>query len=176
MIVKVHPIKTSIKLKYYNNTMMHYLFSCLVWMIFFVSVSFGGQEFPNTIRTIDINELDQILFQKDAPYMIAVMASWCGPCREELPVLSKLYSKYEAKGLKMVGISLDVGGPHLMQPIIEKLKVNFPIYWIGEKGMDHYHITAIPIIFVIKNGQIVEKIIGKRSEKYLEEKITRLLE
>ncbi len=101
--------------------------------------------------------------------MIVAMAAWCGPCRKELPALIKLYEKYEDQGLKMVGISLDANGPEAMQPILDKARVNFPVYWVGIDVAHQFNIYAIPMIFFIKDGQVVEKLPGQRTEKFLEQ-------
>ena len=60
--------------------------------------------------------------------------------------------------------------------IVDKSKVGFPFYWVGDKAIAKYGIDAIPTLLVIKNGRIAERIIGKRSEKYLDKKIGDLLD
>jgi thiol-disulfide isomerase/thioredoxin len=107
--------------------------------------------------------------------MIVAMASWCAPCRKELPTLIKLYDKYEDQGLKMVGISLDEGGPEAMQRILDKARVNFPVYWVGVDIANDFGIYAIPMIFFIKDGVVLDKVPGQRSKNYLEKKIKKLL-
>ena len=107
--------------------------------------------------------------------VVTFMAAWCGPCIDELPVLNKLYRKYKAQGLKLVGISIDLAGPPAMQPIIDKLKVGFPIYWYGESAVQKFSIFAIPMIFFVKNGQIVEKLPGRRPGRELDKKIRKFL-
>ena len=120
--------------------------------------------------------LDQLMTDSDCGCMIAIMAAWCGPCRKELPILAKLYEQYKTKGLKIIGVSLDLEGPTAIQPIVDKAKVEFPVYWVGSKAVEKYNIDALPTLLVIKNGQIVERIIGKRSKQYLTEKIEGLLD
>ena len=103
------------------------------------------------------------------------MAAWCGPCIDELPVLNKLYQKYKKQGLKLIGISIDLEGPKAMQPIIDKLQVSFPVYWYGESAVQIFSLFAIPMIFFVKDGRIVEKLPGQRSEKALNKKIREFL-
>jgi thiol-disulfide isomerase/thioredoxin len=126
------------------------------------------------IERIDVETLENLMKSQDSPNLIAVMAAWCGPCVEELPLLNKLYGKYEKKGLKLIGVTLDLEGPSAMQPIVDRLNVNFPIYWVGEKAVQAYNINALPVLFVVKEGKITERIAGKRSKKFLEEKIQEL--
>jgi len=127
------------------------------------------------IGKMDAAGLDQLMRDPENQCLIVAMAAWCGPCRKELPTLIKLFEKYEDKGLKMVGISLDANGPEAMQKILDKARVNFPVYWVGVDVAHEFNIYAIPMIFFIKNGQVVDKLPGQRSEKFLDKKIQKLL-
>ena len=131
---------------------------------------------PNPIGTIDQAGLKALMEDENCRCMIVAMAAWCSPCRKELPVLNKLFERYRSEGLNVVGISLDLEGPQAMQPIIDKAKVSFPVYWAGESAIKDFDIYAIPMLFIVKDGKVVEKIPGKRSHKYLEKKIKKLLE
>ena len=108
-------------------------------------------------------------------YLLVFMAAWCTPCIKELPDLNDLYDKYRDRNLKMIGISVDVGGADVMQAIVDRLKVNFPVYWIGEAAMDAYSIRGIPYIVFIRNGEIIERLLGLRSKAYLDEKFEAFL-
>jgi thiol-disulfide isomerase/thioredoxin len=119
--------------------------------------------------------LDRLLQDPNNPRMVIAMAAWCGPCRKELPTLIKLFEKYEDKGLKMVGISVDANGPEALQKILDKARVNFPVYWVGVDIAHEYNIYAIPMIFFIKDGQVIEKLPGQRAEKFLDKRIQNLL-
>ena len=124
---------------------------------------------------MELAALDRLIDARDSQCFIVAMAAWCAPCREELPTLVKLYSRYERRGFQLFGISLDLEGPSAMQPVVDRMKVNFPVYWVGEDAIEAYAITAMPVIFVVKDGQIVERIIGRRQEKFLDRKIQELL-
>lgn len=127
------------------------------------------------IEKLDKAGLEALLRKKDCRCMIVAMAAWCSPCRKELPVLAELYGRYRSRGLKIVGISLDLEGPQAMQPIIDKAKVNFPVFWVGEDAIQDHNIYAIPMLFLVKEGKVVEKIPGVRSKNYLEKKIKELI-
>ena len=120
-------------------------------------------------------ELNDLMTSTGDRHMIVAMAAWCTPCRKELPDLVRLYDKYRARNLKMVGISLDVEGPEAIQPVLDRARVNFPVYWVGEQAIQDYDIFAIPMIFLIQNGRIVEKIPGKKKYPFLEKKVEALL-
>ena len=125
------------------------------------------------VKTIDSAGIDQLIKASTGTVIVA-MAAWCLPCREELPILVKLYNKYKSQGLKVIGISLDLD-PSAILPILDKANVNFPVYWAGEKTANDFNIGAIPLLLFIKDGSIVEKVLGKRPEAFLDVKISDLL-
>jgi len=144
-------------------------------LIFVLPTLAGAAKEKVIVQKMDSAELKRMMQDPDNQRMIVAMASWCGPCRKELPTLIKLFNKYQGKGLKLVGISLDADGPEAMQRIIDKARVTFPVYWVGVDVAHEYGIYAIPMIFFIKKGEVVEKLPGQRSERFLEHKIIMLL-
>lgn len=127
------------------------------------------------IEKTDIAGVDKLINDTDGVSLIVIMASWCAPCRKELPELVKLYDKYKVQGLKMIGISIDDEGPSAMMPLLEKCKVNFPVYWVGEVILEAYHLKGIPAIFLIKNGKMIWRITGVMSGNSLDEKVAAML-
>ena len=128
-----------------------------------------------TIQKISESALDELINTRNNKMVVTFMAAWCGPCIDELPVLNKLYQKYEPQGLNLIGISIDIEGPRAMQPIIDKLKVDFPVYWYGESAVQKFSIYAIPMTYLVKDGQIIEKLPGRRTGKELDKKIRQFL-
>ncbi|MGB7920865.1 MAG: TlpA disulfide reductase family protein, partial [Desulfobacterales bacterium] len=100
---------------------------------------------PGTIHSEQRNpvqKLDLVRFKEmvaaDGHFLLVFMAAWCAPCIKELPDLNALYAKYRSGGLKMVGVSVDFDGPSAIQPIVDRLKVDFPIFWLGEEALEAY--------------------------------------
>jgi thiol-disulfide isomerase/thioredoxin len=117
-----------------------------------------------TIEPIEEAALDELLGADDNRLVVTFVAAWCPPCIDELPILNKLYHKYKGKGLKMIGITIDIEGPRAMQPIVDKLKIDFPIYAYGAKSVRKFKLNAIPMLIFIRDGVIVEKIFGRRPQ------------
>ena len=155
-----------------HKMLLRYIFFTIVFLF---SAAVVRSEESIKILTMSETELDTLIRSEKGPCLITVTASWCAPCISELPELIKLYDKYKNRGLKLVGLSVDFGGPSPMQPIADRLKVNFPIYWVGEKAIYTYKIDAIPILFFIREGKIVEKIVGQRSPDFLDKQIEAFL-
>ena len=144
----------------------------MVTALFFPGTTDGGH--PNKIKKIDIEEIGEVIGNRGR-YLLVFMAAWCAPCVKELPDINGLYEKYRERGLKMVGISIDLDGPLAMQPIVDRLKIKFPVYWLGEAAIDAYRIRGVPYLIFINNGEIVERLLGQRSKAYLDKKFEAFL-
>ncbi len=164
------------------------LASCILIVLISITMLFGcsggsndeaaptGDAKKNLVVPIDVAGIEELMKLRGCPVMLVAMASWCAPCREELPTLQKMHERYKDRGLRIIGISLDVGGPSAMQPLVDQMGLDFPVYWGGEKVTMEYRISGIPLTYLIKNGEVVEKILGQRDESFIEKKILSLIE
>lgn len=83
-------------------------------------------------------------------------ATWCGPCRMEIPGYAELTRKYGKDGLVIVGVSLDQGGPEVVKPFAEKIGINYPIV-MGDEAINAAFggINVLPTTFLIdRAGQV----------------------
>jgi thiol-disulfide isomerase/thioredoxin len=104
-------------------------------------------------------------------------ATWCGPCRMEIPGYVDLYKKYNGKGLEIIGVSLDRDGWTPVRPFMEEYNINYPIV-IGDMDIVQAYggIQSIPTTFIInRNGEVVERKIGARPPEYFEQILSNLL-
>ena len=114
---------------------------------------------------------------KDKVIIIDFWATWCPPCREEIPNFVDLQKKYGMQGLIVIGIALDESGARDVKPFSKKNQINYPVL-IGDNVVtDSYGgIRGIPTRFIInKKGLIVEKFVGFREKEVFEKKIKELL-
>jgi thiol-disulfide isomerase/thioredoxin len=153
--------------------------SGFIGILVFMSISiFSGSVMDaaaDRIRQIEESELDAKIGNQKNHLVMVFMAAWCAPCIDELPTLNKLHQKFKNQGLDIFGISIDLDGPQAMQPIVDQHKVNFPVYWYGEKAVEKFALFAIPMLLLAKDGEIVERIHGRRPESFLTEKFTNFL-
>lgn len=146
-----------------------------ILVLFFFSIDASRAATAVTVQPIGDADLDALIDQKDNRLIISFMAAWCGPCIDELPALNKLYRKYKDQGLNVIGISIDIEGAAAMQPVINKLKIEFPVYWLGETAVTRFKLNAIPMLLIVKQGKIVERIPGRRPDIFLENKVKDLI-
>jgi len=105
-------------------------------------------------------------------------ATWCGPCKLEIPGFVKLQAKYANRGFTVIGVSVDDKAP-LLPPFAKQFKMNYPVLvGLGEqKFQDAYGpLWAVPTTFVIgRNGTICRKHVGISSMEEFEREIQSLL-
>lgn len=106
-------------------------------------------------------------------------ATWCAPCREELPALQQVFSKYEGKGLVILGINEDKDQENA-RDFVNHYKLNFPIGFDQNfQIMNKFEVSAMPVSFLIdRNGTIKETFFGFSQKKlpHMESAIESLLE
>jgi len=89
-------------------------------------------------------------------------ATWCPPCREEIPSMMKLNAAMAGKPFQMVAVSVDEGGKPAVEAFFRTSGFMLPAYTDpGSKAATTYGITGVPETFIIdKKGIIVKKVIG----------------
>jgi len=104
-------------------------------------------------------------------------ATWCPPCREEIPGYIELQKQYGPEGLVIVGISLDQQGPDVVKPFAAKYGINYPLVMGDEKVVaDFGGVEGIPTTFLIdRNGVIRDRKVGMEPKAEYEAKILKVL-
>ncbi len=103
-------------------------------------------------------------------------ATWCVPCRAEIPQFIELQRKYGDRGLQIIGVSMD-DSPDPVRDFNQQFHVNYPVVMGNAKTGELYGgVLGLPIAFVIgKDGLIYSKKIGAADVTILEREIQKLL-
>jgi peroxiredoxin len=122
-------------------------------------------------KTIELKKLEGKVV------VVNFWATWCPPCKSEIPGFLEVYKQYKAKGLEIVGISLDETGWKVVKPFIEAYKITYPVV-VGDANLARAYggIEGIPASFVIdKKGNIVTRHVGYLDKASLENLVKGLL-
>jgi len=104
-------------------------------------------------------------------------ATWCGPCKIEMPWFVDLQNQYGSQGLQIVGVAMDDASKEDISKFAKDMGVNYPILIGKESVGDQYGgVPALPESFLIsRDGKIVDKIIGLIGKAEIEDAVKKAL-
>ena len=104
-------------------------------------------------------------------------ATWCAPCKIEMPWFVELQNEYGAQGLQIVGVAMDDSSKDDIAKFAKDMGVNYPVL-IGKEavGEEYGGVPALPESFFIgRDGKIVDKIIGLKGKAEIEDAVKKAL-
>lgn len=96
--------------------------------------------------------------------LVNLWATWCPPCRDEMPSMERLHQRLRERGFVLLAVSQDEGGAAVVKPFVEQMQVTFPVLVDpqGEVGKK-YGVWGFPESFLVdREGRIVDRVIGPR--------------
>lgn len=126
----------------------------------------------NTGKNIRLAEL------RGQVVMINFWASWCGPCRQEMPLLDALYKRYSPAGFTLLGVNVEPN-PEDANKLLNEIPVTFPIlYDTTSKVSKTYGVDAMPSTVLVDcdgNARYLHKGYKPGDEKHYKKLIKKLL-
>lgn len=109
--------------------------------------------------------------------LLNFFATWCGPCRQEIPEFVEMYRRLRHEGLEIIGVSLDQGGASVLMPFVKHYKIDYPIVLGTSKVVtDFGGVKGIPNTFLIdRNGAISDHFVGYQPGYIVEASVKKLL-
>jgi cytochrome c biogenesis protein CcmG/thiol:disulfide interchange protein DsbE len=137
----------------------------------------GGKPAPDFTLKEVLTGKDISLSQfKGKVVVLNFFTFFCGPCRDEMPDLSKIYDSLKGKGLQTLGIALS-SDPTQIRFLVKQLGLNYPVLIGNDKVSDAYgSIAVVPTTVIIdKQGNVAQRIEGTRNKATFEQLIQPLL-
>jgi peroxiredoxin len=113
-------------------------------------------------RAVDLATGDSVTLDRfrGQVVLINIWATWCEPCRVEMPSIERLYRSLGPQGLKIASVSIDVADPSVVRRFAQEYGLTFPILQDRSRSIERiYQTTGVPETFVVdKGGVIVKKV------------------
>ena len=115
----------------------------------------AGQPAPDFALKSSTGENLRLSEYRGDVVMINFWATWCGPCRQEMPLLDELYLRYQRVGFNLLGVNIDDDSSRAMK-MISELGVSFPVLFDARKEVSKlYDVDAMPVtVLVDREGNV----------------------
>ena len=137
----------------------------------------NGEPAPDfTLRDLKGHSV-QLSSLKGRGVLLNFWATWCGPCKIEMPWLVDLQKKYGPRGLLIVGVAMDDASDKEIAAFARKMGVNYMVLKGTEKVGELYGgVDRLPFSYYIdRSGKVVDQIVGLASESVIEDDIKKIL-
>ncbi|HEY4695818.1 MAG TPA: TlpA disulfide reductase family protein [Candidatus Hydromicrobium sp.] len=138
----------------------------LITLTFFIFTGCKSSDGDFTLADLDGNEISLSDFNGKI-LVLNFWATWCPPCREEIPDFVEVYNKYKDKDVQFLGVSNE--DIFTLKDFARDYDISYPILIDDANVMGKWGIRAIPTTFVFdKNGQIIFENVGSMTGEQLE--------
>ena len=164
----------SFGMKKYNILVLSVILAALFWL---PALPAGAEEEPPDLSLVTIDGQPwKLSDHKGRVVIINFFATWCGPCRKEVPDLVELQEKHGEKGLTIIGLAYN-SDPAEVSKFAQKYKINYPVAIYGKDQVQAYGgVSAVPTTFLVdRKGKVAAGSEGLIPKAVLEEKILELL-
>jgi peroxiredoxin len=125
-----------------------------------VEVGSRAPDFP----AVDLATAEPMTFDRyrGKVVLLNIWATWCQPCRVEMPSLESLHERFAGTDFRVVAVSVDKDGPDVVRRFVEDLGLSFDVLHDQTADVQRvYQTTGVPESFVIdRQGVIIKKVIG----------------
>jgi len=108
-----------------------------------------GQTAPDFVLKSATGENLRLSEYRGDVVMINFWATWCGPCRQEMPLLDELYGRYQRVGFNLLGDNID-DDPRRAMAMVNELGISFPVLFDEDKKVSKlYEVEAMPLTILL---------------------------
>jgi len=108
-----------------------------------------GQTAPDFVLKSATGENLRLSEYRGDVVMINFWATWCGPCRQEMPLLDELYGRYQRVGFNLLGVNIDDDSRRAMA-MVNELGISFPVLFDEDKKVSKlYEVEAMPLTILL---------------------------
>lgn len=150
-----------------------------------VPVAAGEEEYQMApeFSLKNLNEEDfNLVDHRGKIVMVNFWATWCGPCKWEIPILNELYNRYKDENVIVVGVAISSGSKEDIASFVKKYDVAYPILYGSDEEISRLvykygNFASIPSTFLINpKGEVTNYFMGAQEKEIFEEGIRNILD
>jgi len=164
------------------------LIACIALVAFAIGISVNTSrpEATDEVSTLLRAELEQgdgvgrVGDQLGKLTLVNFWATWCTPCRDEMPLFEAMYRLYQADGFTVIGVAID--NPSRSQPFLDSMDISYPILYAEKTGMQLLDVTGNPqgllpySLLLDEQGNVLDHVLGTIDEAQIRAWLARYLE
>ncbi|HMW32903.1 MAG TPA: TlpA disulfide reductase family protein [bacterium] len=121
-----------------------------------------------TIKDLDGNTVSLSQY-RGKTVLLNIWATWCGPCKKEIPDLIALHNEMKDKDVVVLGVLLESESAEASKPTVKEFNINYPVWYGDDAFAQQFQVQAFPTTVIIdKNGKSVKTMIGLQSKAKFE--------
>lgn len=106
--------------------------------------------------------------------LLNVWATWCGPCRMELPIVQKMYDRYSDRNLVVLAVNVDADRRRI-EPFLKRYNISLPVYYASPEDAGQMTAMGIPSSFILgPDRTLIDRMVGYSPD--VEERWKKILE
>jgi len=129
-----------------------------------------------TLKALTGDEVNLRRLEGQKIVVVNFWATWCGPCRHEIPDFNDVYSRYRERGVEFLGIAVDESPETVVPEFLQEHPISYPVLLGSPDLIFRYGVRGLPTTFIIdRAGKITKRTIGAMSARALETELDKLL-
>jgi peroxiredoxin len=129
-----------------------------------------------TLKTLAGDEINLRQLEGQKIVVVNFWATWCGPCRREIPDFNDVYSRYRDRGVEILGVSVDESPETVVPDFLKDNPMTYPVLAGSPELTFRYGVRGLPTTFIIdRSGKVAKKIVGMTVASTLETELNKLL-
>ncbi|MGR3219071.1 MAG: TlpA family protein disulfide reductase [Candidatus Anammoxibacter sp.] len=160
-----------------NNTITSYKLLLILPLLLLGLFVYPSLSLAGKIETVGPDALRKVISNADSKVIVVdFWATWCSPCKQQLPVLSKMYNKYKSNGLSVIGVAMDFKAKDV-DKFVKKSEIQYPVYHGNDDIGYVFKVKAIPTMHIYDGyGHLVKTHTGYMNEEELTQIIENILD
>jgi len=129
-----------------------------------------------TLKTLKGDEVNLRSFEGKKVVVVNFWATWCGPCRREMPDFNEVYARYRDRNVEFLAVNVEDSPGLVLPDFLQETPIAFPVLLGSTELAMRYGISGLPTTMVIdRSGKITKRHIGMMSAEKLEAEIVKAL-